>query len=111
MGPFCRCTTKIWVDSGATQALREAKPLGRFNILGTYTNRTHLALRQWARLSIEAWPTFSHDFYNLPCFMALLFTLTTACAHPFGFAIAPAISFSLLLMTIAPLVGSPCCSR
>ena len=44
-GPFgCNETTKV--DTEATAALREEQPLGRFNGLGTYGNRAHLAVSE-----------------------------------------------------------------
>ena len=46
-GPFgCQKTTSI--DAEATAALREAKPLGKFNGLGTYFDRSHLATAEVA---------------------------------------------------------------
>ncbi|MDJ1018094.1 MAG: sugar ABC transporter permease, partial [Paracoccaceae bacterium] len=51
-GPF-GCEETTTVDTEATAALVEAEPLGRFNGLGTYTNRAHLAFGDIA----EAWRT------------------------------------------------------
>ena len=123
-GPF-GCTPSTSVDQAATNALREAKPLGRFNGLGTYFNRSHLAGSDLA----EAWRTtpdmrsFFGQVYNLPFYKALTFTLTyTAVVTPLvialGFAIAvgvnalprfmrgPSIFISLLPFLVTPLVGS-----
>ena len=51
-GPFgCEETTEVDLD--ATAEVREAQPLGRFNGLGTYTNRSHLAFGEIE----EAWAT------------------------------------------------------
>ncbi len=123
-GPFgCKPSTSI--DTEATAALREAKPLGRFNGLGTYTNRSHLAFAEVA----EAWATtdslgeFWTQLSDLPFYRALIFTLTyTAVVTPsvlvLGLAIAvgvnnlpkrlkgPSIFISLLPFLVTPLVGS-----
>jgi len=123
-GPF-GCQTTTAVDNEATEALREAQPLGRFNGLGTYANRAHLALAEMG----EAWRTapslwaFLGQMYNLPFYKALTFTIAyTVIVTPFvlalGLAIAvgvnnlprlfkgPTIFVSLLPMIITPLVGS-----
>ncbi|THH39100.1 sugar ABC transporter permease [Aliishimia ponticola] len=123
-GPFgCRETTSV--DTEATEALREERPLGRFNGLSTYTNRAHLAFAEVG----EAWRTtesfgdFFDRIYNLRFYRALIFTLTyTAVVTPLvialGLAIAigvnnlprmikgPAIFVSLLPFLVTPLVGS-----
>ncbi|MEL6523691.1 MAG: sugar ABC transporter permease [Pseudomonadota bacterium] len=123
-GPFgCRTTTSIDLD--ATAALREAEPLGRFNGLGTYGNRAHLAFAEVA----EAWNTtdsfgaFLTRILNLPFYKALSFTLAyTFVVTPFvlllGLAVAvgvnalprivkgPTIFLSLLPMIVTPLIGS-----
>lgn len=123
-GPFgCEETTTI--DQDATAALREAQPLGRFNGLGTYTNRAHLAFAEIG----EAWRTtdstgaFVSAVLDLPFYNALAFTLTyTFVVTPFvlvlGLAIAvgvnnlpkffkgPTIFVSLLPMIVTPLVGA-----
>jgi multiple sugar transport system permease protein len=123
-GPF-GCTTELSVDAAATAALAEADPLGRFNGLGTYTNRNHLAFAEVA----QAWRTrdslgdFAGSLMNLPFYKALAFTLSyTFIVTPFvillGLAIAlgvnslprllkgPTIFLSLLPMIVTPLVGS-----
>jgi len=123
-GPFgCNPTTSI--DLEATAALREDAPLGRFNGLATYTNRSHLAFIELG----EAWRTteslgeFWDQIMNLPFYRALIFTLTyTAAVTPMvillGLAIAvgvnnlpkflkgPSIFVSLLPFLVTPLVGS-----
>ena len=38
------CTVSIVVDNEETSKIREAKPLGKFNGFGTYTDRNHLAV-------------------------------------------------------------------
>ena len=49
-GPF-GCKESTSVDLEATQKLRDEAPLGKFNGLGTYTNRSHLAFAEIG----EAW--------------------------------------------------------
>ncbi|QXT40875.1 carbohydrate ABC transporter permease [Gymnodinialimonas ceratoperidinii] len=123
-GPF-GCTEGVAVDQEATEALREEAPLGRFNGLGTYTNRSHLAFGELA----EAWATTDTigEFWNrvmsLPFYRALTFTLTyTFVVTPFvlmlGLAIAVGVNnlprmfkgmtifMSLLPMMVPPVVGS-----
>ena len=123
-GPF-GCTEETRVDRDATAALREAQPLGRFNGLGTYVNRAHLATAEIA----EAWRTtdslgaFWDQVMNLPFYRALVFTLAytfvvTPLVLVLGLAIAlgvnglprllkgPTIFFSLLPMIVTPLIGS-----
>ncbi len=123
-GPFgCEQTTSV--DQEATRALREAEPLGQFNGLGTYLNRSHLAVGELA----QAWrdapdlAAFLGRAYNLPFYKALTFTLVyTAVVTPLvivlGLAIAvgvnalpkvvrgPSIFVSLLPFLVTPLVGS-----
>ena len=123
-GPF-GCTTETTVDADATLALREEKPLGQFNGLGTYVNRSHLAFTEVG----EAWGAseglrdFINRLMNLPFYNALIFTLVyTAVVTPavivIGLAIAvgvnnlprfvrgPTIFVSLLPMIVTPLVGA-----
>ena len=123
-GPF-GCETEITVDAEATASLREEAPLGRFNGLGTYTNRNHLAFEQvgiaWSET--ETMGEFIGELLNLPFYKALLFTLTfTAVVTPMvlvlglGFALAvnalpkvvkgPTIFVSLLPMIVTPLIGA-----
>ena len=123
-GPF-GCEEATAVDVEATAKLQEEAPLGRFNGLGTYTNRAHLAFADLG----EAWRTAEGigDFFskvlNLPFYWALAFTLTyTFVVTPFvivlGLVVAvavnnlpklfkgPAIFVSLLPMIVTPLVGA-----
>jgi ABC-type sugar transport system permease subunit len=123
--PFRGCSTVTTVDAEATAALREAAPLGRFNGLGTYFDRNHLATAEVA----EAWAARSGpgDFIgrlmNLPFYKALAFTLSftfivTPLTLILGMAIAlavnglpklfkgPTIFVSLLPMIVTPLIGS-----
>ena len=123
--PFGGCTTERRVDAAATAALREEQPLGRFNGLGTYVNRAHLATAELgAILSSQSSPgTKWAQILNLPFYKALIFTLVycfvvTPLAMALGFGIAlavnalpkvtkgPIIFFSLLPMIITPLIGS-----
>jgi len=122
--PF-KCETTMAVDQEATAALREERPLGRFNGFGTYANRNHLAFAEvgaaWSES--ETWGGFRTDLLNLPFYRALVFTLVyTAVVTPFvlvlGLAIAlgvnslwtfvkgPTIFVSLLPMIVTPLIGS-----
>lgn len=123
-GPF-GCTQTTSIDADATAQLREEKPLGRFNGLETYKNRSHLAFSEVG----EAWRTspnfgsFVDGVMDLPFYKALIFTLTyTLVVTPLvlilGLAIAvgvnrlpnlikgPAIFVSLLPFLVTPLVGS-----
>ena len=123
-GPF-GCTTEVNVDQEAMAILNEEQPLGRFNGLGTYTNRAHLAFDEvseaWA--TTESWGAFLSAVYNLPFYKALAFTLTftffvTPMVIILGLFIAlgvnslprlfrgPTIFVSLLPMIVTPLVGS-----
>lgn len=123
-GPF-GCTTETKVDSQATQALREAEPLGKWNGLGTYFNRGHLAVSEvaFAWRHASGIGDFASRLMNLPFYKALAFTLTyafvvTPLTIVFGFMIAvavntlsakykgPVIFFSLLPMIVTPLIGS-----
>ena len=123
-GPF-NCETVLQVDNEATAALQKEAPLGRFNGLGTYTNRKHLALKEvgvaWDET--ETFGAFLSELINLPFYKALFFTLTyTAIVTPFvitlglGVALAvntlpqllkgPTIFVSLLPMIVTPLIGA-----
>lgn len=123
-GPF-GCTSSNKVDAEATAQLQEEQPLGQFNGLGTYFNRSHLAFAEVG----EAWRgndtlgEFWGQVSNLPFYRALFFTLTyTAVVTPvvivLGLAIAvgvnnlprllkgPSIFISLLPFLVTPLVGA-----
>jgi len=123
--PFGGCTDETRVDNAATEELYREQPLGKFNGLGTYTNRSHLAISEIA--AIVADNTGLGDavarIYDLPFYRALVFTLAytfivTPLAMLLGFVIAltvnmvpallkgPVIFFSLLPMIITPLIGS-----
>ncbi len=123
-GPF-GCTTETRVDTEAMAALRAEQPMGQFNGLGTYTNASHLAFAEVARIWREA-PSIGAalaSMMNLPFYKALFFTIVyTAVVTPLvivlGFLIAlgvngvprivkgPVIFFSLLPMIVTPLIGS-----
>jgi ABC-type sugar transport system permease subunit len=123
--PFGGCTTETKVDNEATRQLLQEQPLGKFNGLGTYTNRAHLAFAEIATI-VAANTGFADTvarIYDLPFYRALVFTLAytfivTPLAIMLGFLIAlavnivpallkgPVIFFSLLPMIITPLVGS-----
>ena len=76
--PFGGCTTETVVDAQASAALREAEPLGRFNGIGTYLDRNHLAFGEIATLwrLNESWGEFLSGVYNLPLYRALAFTIS-----------------------------------
>lgn len=123
-GPF-GCKPSTAVDVEATEKLRQEQPLGKFNGLGTYFNRSHLAVAEIG----QAWADsktvreFWGQVYNLPFYNALTFTLTyafvvTPLVLVLGLAIAVgvnnlpgmlkglAIFISLLPFLVTPLVGS-----
>ena len=123
-GPF-GCTEEVIVDSEATAQVKEEQPWGRFNGLGTYFNRNHLASQEVAaawtnRVSLSE---FGKALMNLPFYRALAFTLAytfvvTPLVIVVGFLIAlgvnslpkvmkgPTIFVSLLPMIVTPLIGS-----
>lgn len=123
-GPF-GCTQTTSVDAQATAALREGRPLGRFNGFNTYADRSHLAFAEIA----EIWRTstglasFLDGIMDLKFYKALAFTLTytfvvTPSVLVLGLAIAVgvnnlpkafrgiAIFISLLPFLVATIVGS-----
>ena len=119
------CKKAIKVDREATEALREAEPLGKFVGLANYTNRAHLAFGEigTAWNTSASWSEFFGTVFNLPLYKALGFTLVfTFSVTPLliilGFMIAIAVNalakwirgfvifFSLLPMIVTPLVGS-----
>jgi len=123
-GPF-GCTEETMIDQEATRALRDENPLGRYNGIGTYLDRGHLAVEAVG----EAWRTSDGfgDFFgkvmNLPFYKALVFTLAytfvvTPIAIVLGLAIALGVNtlprllkgvtifVSLLPMLVTPLIGS-----
>lgn len=123
--PFGGCTKETRVDTEATKKLQDEQPLGKFNGLGTYTNRAHLAFGEIAAIAATAtgFGDLVARIYDLPFYRALVFTLAytfivTPLAIVLGFLIAltvnmvpallkgPVIFFSLLPMIITPLVGS-----
>lgn len=124
-GPFGGCTTETRVDTAATETLRRDEPLGRFNGLGTYLDRNHLATSELQQIfaADAGFAATVASLYKLPFYKALSFTLSyafvvTPLAMGLGFAIAlavngipkvlkgPVIFVSLLPMIITPLVGS-----
>jgi ABC-type sugar transport system permease subunit len=123
--PFGGCVTETRVDTEATARLRQDEPLGKFNGLGTYLNRSHLALAEIGAIlsGNGGFGDVVSRIYNLPFYKALAFTLAytyavTPLAMLLGFAIALAVNavprlvkgqaifFSLLPMIITPLIGS-----
>lgn len=123
-GPF-GCTSESRVDEAATAALLESQPLGQFNGLGLYFDRSHLAINELSGIFSDnsGFGDIVTRIYNLPFYKALSFTLTytfvvTPVAIVLGFFVAlgvdtiprmlkgPVIFFSLLPMIVTPLVGS-----
>ncbi|MYA89494.1 MAG: sugar ABC transporter permease [Boseongicola sp. SB0662_bin_57] len=123
-GPF-GCVEETQVDTEATAKLREEQPLGQFNGLATYFDRSHLASAEIA----EVWRTstglssFIDGIMDLKFYKALVFTLTytfvvTPLVLVFGLAVAVgvnnlpkafrgvAIFISLLPFLVATIVGS-----
>ena len=119
------CKTETKVDIEATNKLQEEQPLGRFNGLGTYGDRNHLAFDEikeaWTNSSSIA--EFTDILLNLPFYKALLFTLTFCFAVTppvviLGFIVAlsvntitkslkgPTIFGVILPMIVTPLIGS-----
>ena len=117
--PFgCKKESKI--DTKQTAKLLKEDPLGRFNGLGTFLDRNHLAVEEVADALADG------DFaaiYDLPFYKALTFTiaytlLVTPLVILLGFAVAlgvntvpslikgPVIFVSLLPMIVTPLVGA-----
>ena len=123
-GPF-GCTEETRVDTAATAAKRIEEPLGRFNGLGTYTNRAHLAINEVSAILSDnrGFSDIVARVMNLPFYKALSFTLlytflVTPLAMIFGFAIALGVNrlsrslkgvvifISLLPYIVTPLLGS-----
>lgn len=123
-GPF-GCTEQVKVDEVASEKINLERPLGRFNGMGNYVNRNHLAVQE---LSL-AWNNrenlngFVAEVMNLPFYKALAFTLTyTFVTTPFvlilGFLLALAVNSlsqwlkgivifaTLLPFIVTPLIGS-----
>jgi ABC-type sugar transport system permease subunit len=123
-GPF-GCQDEVRVDAEETAKQNAEHPLGKFNGLRTYANRSHLAFNEIAEIwrQSEGIGDFISQALTLPFYRALIFTLcytfvVTPCVIILGFAIAlainalpglikgPVIFVSLLPMIITPLIGS-----
>ncbi len=123
-GPF-GCSETATINQEATEALREAEPLGRFVGFDNYVNRGHLAFAELGEAwrSSDTWGEWWTKVMNLPFYSAIVFTLTftfivTPLTIALGFAIAvavnasvqkirgPLIFISLLPFIINPIVGS-----
>lgn len=123
-GPF-GCKQETTIDQEATQALRDAEPLGKWAGLDIYADRNHLAIAEvgGAWRESDTLPDFGAALMNLPFYDAMAFTLTytfvvTPLTIILGFFIAiavntvasalkgPTIFFSLLPMIVTPLVGA-----
>jgi len=99
-GPF-GCEKATSVDVEATQKLRDEQPLGRFNGLGTYLDRSHLAVAELgaAWTASTGWSDFLDQAMNLPFYRALAFTLT------YTFLVTPlVILFGLLIALFGRLI-------
>jgi ABC-type sugar transport system permease subunit len=123
--PFGGCSKELRVDTAAMAELQREQPLGRFNGLGTYFNRAHLATAELGAI-LGSDRSIGDKFsliLNLPFYKALSFTLlycflVTPLAMILGFVIAlavnalpkvtkgPVIFVTLLPMIITPLIGS-----
>ena len=107
--PFGGCKTQTRVDAEATEQLRRDEPLGKFNGFGTYLDRNHLAVDEvktilsgGGSLSDIVW-----QFYNLPFYKALSFTLAyTFIVTPLAMALL-AFLLSLFLSIVVALVLLP----
>lgn len=123
--PFSGCKKTTNVDAVATAKLRAKAPLGRFNGLGTYFDRNHLANAEVATAWRESPDLggFGNRLMSLPFYKAMAFTLTytfvvTPLVVVLGMMIAlginglpaickgPTIFVSLLPMLVTPLIGS-----
>lgn len=123
-GPFgCNQTTSV--DAAATASLRAEQPLGRFNGLGTYFDRSHLATAEVAEIwqNADGLRDFFSGLMDLKFYKAMIFTLTytftvTPLVLILGLAVAVgvnnlpkglrgvAIFISLLPFLVATIVGS-----
>lgn len=123
--PLVGCTTETAMDHEATQALRDAEPLGRFVGLDIFLDRGHLAIAEMrtAWNSSDTLLDFWKRVFNLPLYRALSFTITfTFVVTPLliilGMMVALAVNslhrhlkglmifFSLLPMIVTPIIGS-----
>ena len=119
------CKEETTLDHEATQALRDAQPLGRFVGLDIYLDRGHLAFAEIAAAwdASETTGAFWNALNNLPLYRALAFTaafvaVVTPLTILLGLVIALAVNtlserikgfvifFSLLPFVITPLIGS-----
>jgi multiple sugar transport system permease protein len=119
------CIDSVAVDDAATAELRRQHPLGKYNGLGTYADRSHLAVAEIGDILAknEGFGDVVSRLYKLPFYRALAFTLAytflvTPLAMALGFVIALAVNsvppivkglvifFSLLPVIITPLIGS-----
>ena len=87
-GPF-GCKKELQIDVEETAKLKEERPLGQFNGIGTYTNRNHLAFIEigLALQSSNGFLDFISKALNLPFYRALAFTLT------YTFIVTPLVIF------------------
>jgi len=107
-GPF-GCTPTTSIDAEATAALREAAPLGKFNGLGTYFDRSHLATTEVAEIwrNSTGLGSFFSGLMDLKFYKAMVFTLTYTCVNNLPKALRGiAIFISLLPFLVSTIVGS-----
>ena len=119
------CETEVQVDQEASAKAKAENPLGRFNGLGTYKDRNHLAIAEIdaAWKSTTNISEFIKQVLNLPFYKSLLFTLTfcfsvTPCVIVLGFFVALSVNVlaksvkgmvifgTILPMIVTPLIGS-----
>ncbi len=119
-GPF-GCIEETRVDTEATADLRAKEPLGRFNGVGTYLDRAHLAVDELgAILSDNDGPgDIARRLMNLPFYKALAFTLAytflvTPLCMALGFGVALAIDAlpraskgPVIFLTLLPYIATP----
>ena len=99
------CEKETTLDTEAMAKLVEEQPLGRFNGLGTYTNRSHLAFAEVSKAWAESdgIGSFLSRIYNLPFYKALSFTLV------FTFVVTPLVIVFGLLIAVCVNATSRAC--
>ena len=95
-GPFgCNQTTSV--DAAYLPSFRAEQPLGRFNGLGTYFDRSHLATAEVAEIwqNADGLRDFFSGLMDLKFYKAMIFTLT------YTFTVTPLV----LILGLAVAVG------
>jgi multiple sugar transport system permease protein len=112
------CQMESRVDSEALAILRAESPAGRVNGLKTYTNSSHLAFADVARICRQSLSITAklHQLFELPMYRALAFTLAytlvvTPLSILLGFGIAAAantlpsgLRASITYVTLLPMI-------